>query len=333
MEKKSYPMDVPVLLIFFNRPKFTKKVFDQIKKARPSRLYLFQDGPRVNKTTDLENISLCRAIFEKIDWQCEVFKNYQETNNGCFPATFLAHKWMFAKEEFGIVLEDDVVPSLTFFKFCKELLERYKDDERINMICGMNNLGITDSGPNSYFFSQRGSIWGWASWARVVNNWDENYDILDDANSLDLLKKKLGKAMFLPLYKSALKHKNKNIKNFELFFAFSQHLNSTLNIVPAKNMISNIGVGPETTHSVDSLKKIPKATRKLLFMDKHEIEFPLTHPKYIIENAGHTKRHDKLMGTGRPVIQFFRRMESVIYRGLLGDYKSLKNGLKRRFTK
>lgn len=331
MGKKPFLIDVPVLIIFFVRPEPLSKVFEQVKQARPSKLYLFQDGPRVGHPSDLENIKQCREIFDQIDWPCNVYKNYQETNKGCFPATYLAHKWMFGKEEYGIVLEDDVVPSQSFFPFCKELLEKYKDDSRINMICGMNNLGQTQNDDNSYFFTQRGSIWGWASWARVVNNWDENYSILNDRRTLDLLKTKIGKGLFYPLYNSALRHKKKGMANFEIYFGLSQHLNSALNIVPTKNMISNIGVDIETTHSVDNIKKLPKSIRRIFFMKKHEIEFPLKHPKYLIENVEFTKKHDKLMGTGYPMIKIFRKFESALYRIIYGDFKSLKIGLKRRF--
>ena len=136
--KKEWKVDVPVLLIFFARPDTLEKVFESIREARPSTLLLWQDGPREGRPDDIENIEKCRKIVENIDWECEVHRFYQEENKGGDPSEYIAQKWMFETEEMGIILEDDDVPSQSFFPYCKELLEKYKDDTRINMICGMN---------------------------------------------------------------------------------------------------------------------------------------------------------------------------------------------------
>lgn len=120
MVVKSYLIDIPVLLIFMARPKQFEKVFEQVKIARPSRLFLYQDGPRKDKPEDLENIKRCREIAENIDWDCEVFKMYQEKNVGCDPSEYIAQKWMFSNVDRGVILEDDDVPSQSFFPFCKE---------------------------------------------------------------------------------------------------------------------------------------------------------------------------------------------------------------------
>ena len=146
-------IDVPVLLIFFNRPETFSKVFEQVKKARPSKLFLYQDGARLNRPADKENVAKCRAIAEEIDWECDVHRLYQEENKGCDPSEFIAIKWAFSMVDACIVLEDDDVPSQSFFPFCKELLEKYKNDERINMICGMNINGITENVTSDYLFS------------------------------------------------------------------------------------------------------------------------------------------------------------------------------------
>ena len=159
----NYKIDVAVLLIFFSRPKQFEKVFEQVKLAKPSKLFLYQDGPRENRTDDLVGINKCREIAEGVDWDCEVYKMYQEKNYGCDPSEYIAQKWAFSIVDECIVLEDDDVPSQSFFPFCKELLEKYRYDERINMICGMNNTGVSNHNPYSYLFSVTGSICGWAS--------------------------------------------------------------------------------------------------------------------------------------------------------------------------
>jgi hypothetical protein len=333
MSKKESKIDVPVLLIFFVRSEPLFKVFEQIKLARPSKLYLYQDGARNNIPNDFENVLKCRKIVEDIDWECEVFYKYQEKNFGCDPSEFIAQRWMFEKEEYGIVLEDDDVPSQSFFPFCKELLERYKDDERVGIICGMNNLGTNENSLYSYTFAKTGSIWGWATWKRNVDLWDENYDWLNDKEALNLLEKSLARTDYKKLIKSSLNHKKSGIAHYESILGASLLLHSKLNIIPNKNLISNIGIGSETTHSVDSIHKLPKAIRKILFMKTYELIFPLKHPKYVIEDVNYKIKLDRLMGTGYPLVQFYRLIESILYRVLAGDFKSIIKGGRRRFSK
>lgn len=303
-------IDVPVLLIFFSRDKQFAQVFEQVKIAKPSKLYLYQDGPRKNIPDDIEGIKRCRDIAEDIDWECEVYKFYQEGNMGCDPSEFIAQKWMFETEEMGIVLEDDDVPSQSFFPFCKELLEKYKDDERINIICGMNNIGVSENVEDSYFFTKKGSIWGWASWKRVIDTWDENYLFLDDERICALLKcTEESNDQYRQFIRACIRHKATGRAHYESINGASARLNSRLNIVPKYNMISNIGIAAESTHSVDNIKKLPKSVQKLLYMEKYEIKLPLKHPKYIIQN----KEFEKAMTFSR-FKTFCNKVEGVIRR-------------------
>lgn len=164
-------VDVPVLILFFNRPQQLSQVFEQVKKARPSRLFLYQDGAR--NEHDLPGIKACREIVSQIDWECEVERFYQEKNFGCDPSEYISQKWAFSKVDKCIVLEDDDVPSVSFFRFCKEMLDKYEHDTRISMIAGFNPEEISKDIPYDYFFATTFSIWGWASWKRVVDQWDE----------------------------------------------------------------------------------------------------------------------------------------------------------------
>ena len=120
-------VDVPVLILFFNRPQQLSQVFEQVKKARPSRLFLYQDGAR--NEHDLPGIKACREIVSQIDWECEVERFYQEKNFGCDPSEYISQKWAFSKVDKCIVLEDDDVPSVSFFRFCKEMLDKYEHDK------------------------------------------------------------------------------------------------------------------------------------------------------------------------------------------------------------
>ena len=139
--KAPYKIDVSILILFFNRADVLEKVFEQVRLARPSRLFFYQDGPRGEH--DMPGILACRKVVENIDWECEVHTNYQEKNAGCDPSEYLSMKWAFSMTEKLIMLEDDDVPSQSFFPFCKELLDRYENDERIGMIQGCNSEEIT----------------------------------------------------------------------------------------------------------------------------------------------------------------------------------------------
>lgn len=276
-----HEIDIAVLLIFFCRADKFEKVFEQVKTARPSRLYLYQDGPR--REEDMQGILRCREIASQIDWNCEVNVWYQDKNVGCDPSGFIAHTWMFGQEDMGIVLEDDVVPSQSFFRFCKELLEKYKDDERVNLICGMNNTGVSTHIRDSYLFTTKGSVWGWASWKRVVMQWNEDYPWLESEQELKNLKgQRLKKHEYLKLLNTVKAHKESGKAHFETVGGMDLYLYNRLNIVPKYNLTTNIGVGEETTHGAADLRMLPRRNRKLFYMKRYEIEFPLKHPKYMM---------------------------------------------------
>lgn len=318
-------IDVAVLILFFNRPSTLEKVFEQVKLARPSKLYLFQDGARENRPDDIENVQKCRDIVENIDWECEVHRNYQEKNNGCDPSEYLAQKWMFETEEMGIVLEDDDVPSQSFFPFCKELLEKYKDDQRINMICGMNNLGVSEHIPYDYMFTKSGSIWGWASWKRVIDEWTEHISFVDDELAINQFKEAYKDCIDVDNYVDLCKKRNaEGVAYYESILSANMYFNNRLNIVPKKNMICNIGFTGESTHGAADVNLLPKELRKVFDMKTYDIEFPLKHPPYMIEDKQFLNDINKLMGKGRPLTRFFRKVESIFYRLKAGDVSMFK---------
>ena len=325
-------IDIPVLIIFFCRDKQLKKVFDSVKQARPSKLYLYQDGARPERQDDVDGIDKCRKIVsdENIDWECTVYRLYQEKNYGCDPSEYMAQKWMFETEEMGIVLEDDDVPAQSFFSFCRELLIKYKDDTRINMICGMNNLEKTDWCPYSYLFTTSGSITGWASWKRVIDMWESQIPNLNDEYYKNTFCKK-HKQLYAP--KQALEHYKQcnasGIEYYEAIMGANLLSNNMLNIVPTLNQISNIGVVENATHSVATTKMMPKGIRKIFFMKTYELEFPLKHPPFVIEDVKFKKEWNKIMGTG-----FFRRIYrkiiTIFLRIRYGDFSGLAKSLKRK---
>lgn len=312
---KPYLIDVPVLLIFFARPDTFGQVFEQVKKARPNKLFLYQDGARINRPDDIVNVEACRKIAENIDWDCEVHRFYQDKNVGCDPSEFIAIKWMFQSVDKGIILEDDDVPSQSFFPFCKELLEMYESDQRIGMICGLNHINKYNDQYSDYIFSNEGPIWGWATWKRCIDTWDENYTFLNDKYVVEMLG---NYGLDKEALKACYRHLKSGKAHYETIHGFSNYLSNRLNIIPTKNLISNIGVGGNTTHSVDNIKLLPHSYRKLVFKKVYELEFPLRHPKYIVRDMKYEKEVGKLV---RPTyfVRKSRQIEGLVRRIILGS--------------
>ncbi len=197
-------VDISVLILFFNRPEQLSQVFTQVRKARPARLFLYQDGPRGPQ--DMPGITACREVVSQVDWDCEVKTLFQDRNFGCDPSEFISQQWAFSQTDKCVVLEDDDVPCVSFFTFCKEMLDRYTHDTRVTMIQGFNVEEHTEDIAEDYFFTSHFSIWGWASWSRVVNKWDEHYTWLDDKQTTQqietLMKERHMRDDFLPMCRS-----------------------------------------------------------------------------------------------------------------------------------
>lgn len=282
MEK--WKNDIAVLCIFFARPEQFRKSFEQVKKARPRVLLLWQDGPREGREDDIENIKKCREIAEDIDWECEVHKNYHEKNMGCDPSTFYSHKWAFSIVDKCIILEDDIVPSQSFFPFCKELLDKYENDTRVDRICGQTLYGGVPDKRYSYFFGRSGSSWGWASWRRVADSWQENYEFLDDEYYLDLGRHRFGNSRIDKSIEMARGRREEGIPYWEHIIGFRTTMNSGLVIYPTVNMIENVGTSANATHAPDDIAELPKEIQQMFLTRAEDIEFPLKHPPYVLED-------------------------------------------------
>jgi len=281
-----WSIDVAVLLIFFCRPEQFAQVFEEVRLARPSRLYLYQDGPREGCPSDIIGVEKCRAIASAIDWDCKVRTFYQDVNQGCDPSEYIAQKWMFETEEMGIVLEDDDVPSQSFFPFCKELLERYKDDERVDRICGMNNLEVAEHVEEDYLFSTQGSIWGWASWRRVLDSWDPEYRWLDDGRIIGQLRNTFDtESEYQQFLGVSRQHRQTGVPHYESVGGFACRAQNRLLIVPKHNLITSVGATDESTHSTSDTETMPRSVRRLFGMRRYELEWPLKHPRFMIRDV------------------------------------------------
>ena len=330
--KHPFKTDVAVLILFFNRPEHLKKVFDEVRKARPSRLFLYQDGPRSER--DMPGTEKCRQVVEAIDWECDVHRLYQERNYGCDPSEYISQKWAFSMADKCIVLEDDDVPSQSFFPFCKELLDRYEHDDRITMTAGFNSDEVTAGVADDYFFTTVFSIWGWASWRRVVDKWDEHYTFLDDPYAVELLnnlvKQRRYRSDFMPMCRD---HRAAGKAFYETIFWSSMLLNNGLAIMPTRNLINNMGVTADSTHFTSSLDTIPRRLRRMFTMQRYELQFPLRHPKHVIENVAYKESVYRTNAWGHPWIKVCRSMEELNRNLLHGKYANIGQSLKRRIEK
>lgn len=235
--------DVPILLLIFNRLETTELVLGSIATARPKRLYIASDGPRNGKEKYLVD-SVRARVMQMVDWDCQIFTLFREDNLGCKRAVHEAIQWFFAKEEKGIVLEDDVLPSKYFYNYCAGMLEVYKDFENVGSIAGRNELGDFASANSDYFGSSKFFCWGWASWSdRILGiSVDTDYSEVLSCTSMGFREKLLVKGM-LGLISAG------GVNSWAFPYDLNFRKRGRICIVPQKNMIKNIGLNTVGAHS------------------------------------------------------------------------------------
>lgn len=283
---------VPVLFLVFNRPKKTQQVFSRIAEYRPSKIYIAADGPRDYIETDKHNCKLVREIVSQISWDCEVKYLYREKNLGCSTAIVQAIDWFFSFEESGVILEDDCLPELTFFDYCENLLDYYRDNNRIMHISG-TNLG-QQFGTESYYFSKYGQIWGWATWKRSWLLFEKSLNKTDRINFASKKEKKFWT-------------KNFNDIIWDVQWAvYSIWLNNGISVLPNVNLVTNIGFDTEGTNYKDERSINSK-------IQTQQIQFPLTHPKEISINK---EQDAKIFDT-----HYFQSISKRIYNRITSLFK------------
>lgn len=323
--KAPYYVDVPVALVFFNRPDVFREVFESVRRNRPSKLFLIQDGPRPSKEQDLAKVMACREIATNVDWECEVVQDYSNVNLGCGRRIFTGLTNAFKKVDCLVIIEDDIVISDSFLPFCQILLERYKDDKRINTISGMNHFGNYEDCPYSYFFSRGGAIWGWATWKRVWDDIDWNLDIINDPYVYKTMKRNGIPYRFTKGMADRAKSIAELIKTggapsyWSFHLLLYSYLESRFNIVPKYNQISNIGCS-EGVHTQQSYELLTDEMKSIYFGKRYNIDLNLIHPKVVFEDRYFKEIQDELMyPTG-----FHKFKERVLAR-----WNIIKNKFKR----
>ena len=273
-----WQLKTPVAFIIFNRPDTTERVFAVIAKARPPKLLVVADGPRENRAGEAERCAATRAIIDRVDWDCEVLTNFSDCNLGCKRRVSSGIDWVFEQVEEAIILEDDCLPDSTFFRYCQELLERYRHDQRVGLISGDNFQFGQRRNDDSYYFSKYVHIWGWATWR---DRWTDSYDvsmakwprIRDEGWLADMVGNEREAAFWSKIFERVYRGE---IDTWDYQWVFANWIEGRSTVLPATNLISNIGFDANATHTTGDSELANLPTRPLTF--------PLKHPVGVIRN-------------------------------------------------
>lgn len=321
--KEPWLVDVAVVVNFFSRPDYLKKQFDIVSQAKPARLYLIADGPREGVAGERERCQQCRNLVADIQWDCDVTRLYADKNMGLFKRYFSAMDYVFSREDRCIFMEDDVIPSISFFSFCKELLDRYENDTRIFHISGWNYMGVYEEPSTSYFFSGEAPLYAYAFWKRSYE--EMKLDFVKDPYVVDRAMRLA--RLIKPGYEKRIKRTADNpmweghIPHVEFYKNLTRFTESQLGIIPAKNMVENIGLGG--VHSVGEINKVPKGMQWVYYAKTYEIDFPMVHPKHVMRDLVYDAYANRKLAWNMPLIQAWRKCSSLARAIRYGDFERI----------
>jgi len=271
--------DVPISFHVFNRPETTRQVFDEIRKIRPKKLFITADGPRANRHLDSSKCKEVRSIVNKVDWDCELYTNFSDTNKGSFKSTSEGITWVFSYVDRAIILEDDCVPNNSFFKFCGELLDYYEHDTRVALISGTSFYERPPSQRYSYYFSRNTHLWGWATWKRTwvevdftMKRWPEYRDV----NGLSVIFRYKHEVRYWEKIMQEM-YEKKIGPHWDYLLLLTMYMNHTVAVRPTDNLVLNNGYGEDATHFDNK--------RAIQGVEAIEVSFPLEHPEYICRDV------------------------------------------------
>ena len=273
----TWQLTTPVVLTVFNNPNTTQKVFDAIREAKPPKLFVISDAPRNNKEGEAEQCAAARAIINQVDWECEVLTNHSDVNLGPRQRISSGIDWVFEQVEEAIILEHDCLPHPNFFRYCQELLEKYRDHENIMIISGNNLQFGRKRTEDSYYFSRYSHIWGWATWRRSWNKYDISIEKWDSLKESSWLHNFLQNEQATMYWSRIFDHVYNGFDTWDYSLLFSLWINAGLCILPEVNLVSNIGFGANAENCKDT-------SSPLANMKAEPMNFPLKHPPTITRN-------------------------------------------------
>ena len=278
-------IDTPVVFFIFKRPEKAQQVFEEIKKAKPSRLFIIGDGPRAHFPGEREIVDLGRSIVDQVDWDCEVETDFAQKNLGARRRVASGLDLVFSKVDRAIILEDDCLPDPTFFDFSQELLELYKDVENISLISGNNHLKGNRVTDDSYSFSWQGNTWGWATWARVWHGFGgaeglkDSWTPAERREILSRIPSWTWRRSFGRMLKNAA-----HLDAWDIPFAVHCQERGYLSVVPEVNLVTNIGFGVGSTHTKFESLTLESPSRPMAFPLKHPSAIEINHERDKLEN-------------------------------------------------
>ncbi|GBL17045.1 hypothetical protein MTo_04372 [Microcystis aeruginosa NIES-1211] len=301
-----FQLTTPVAFLIFNRPDTTARVFEAIRQAKPPKLLVVADGPRPDRPDDIEKCKAARAIIEGVDWDCEVLKNYSDLNLGCRKRVSSGLDWVFEMVEEAIILEDDCVPDPTFFRFCEELLEYYRHDQRITVISG-NNFQLGKKRTDySYYFSRYNHCWGWATWRRAWQYYDgemKHWPQVRDGDWLTaILEETQAVKYWTKIFQTTYDNKN---DSWAYRWTFSCWIQNGLTILPNVNLVSNIGFREDATHTIGSKSRLANLPVK-------EMNFPLKHPPFLIRDEAADSYTQKNIFQRNRIVTFTEKLRNKL---------------------
>ena len=289
------PSKVPVLVLGFNRPERVKKLFEVLAKIQPRQVFFAVDGPRSSHPQDQERVAQTRALIETIDWDCEILTQFQDENLGCARGVTAGINWFFSEVLEGIILEDDVIPTESFFQFSAELLMKYRDDRRVWCISGSNRLPRNSLNvEDSYRFSAIPQVWGWATWR---DRWEKYSLDISGWRSTGLSQRKLLKTVGYSPSAFAFWSANFDlmarmaVDTWDTQMVNAAMRNGSLAVIPNVNLVDNIGWGSDATHTVE----LPPYIQSV-----GDMQFPLAHPEVSVD-AKADRTMNKLVYQATPV--------------------------------
>lgn len=311
----------PLAFFAFNRPEHTQKVFDAIRTAKPRRLLVVLDGPRPNVESDKFLTSEVRRIVFDIDWDCEVSYDISEQNLGIRSRFVSGLGWVFSQVDEVIVLEDDCLPSDSFFHFQEEMLARYRHTQEVGIVCGFNPLGDSLEGQTSHYFSHYSSVWGWGTWKRVWETYDPDARAWLTKEGRQSVRERIDSKSARRFWKVNfdLVSRNTNYSTWDYQLIFDQFLHGRLNVYPNLSLVTNIGFDKDANHTLDEnhpLAKVRKSNLDAAALERVEI----------IANTRFDKKLEKdlydlslVKYLGLKFVFSFRNeaVQKIIFRGLL----------------
>jgi len=321
-----WQLKTPVAFLIFNRPDTTARVFAEIARAKPPKLLVVADGPRPDRPGEAEKCAAARAIIEQADWPCEVLTNYSEVNLGCKRRVSSGLDWVFSSVEEVIILEGDCLPHPTFFRFCEELLDKYRDDERVMMISGNNFQFGRKRTEYSYYFSRYTHIWGWATWRRAWQYYDVNMELWPEIRDGGWLRDWLGNKNSARYWETILEKVYRGeIDTWDYGWTFACWIQNALTILPSVNLVSNIGFDPEATHTTGH--------SKFANMKTEPMKFPLSHPPYVLrDSVADSITEEEIFVTSSIFRSLFRRCKHLFAVKGTRRLRHVVNSIMRRST-